>query len=65
MNTEFKNVIVYGNVVDGIKLVGPFDDAEEACDYAEDCRTIRDAGWVIASIEEPGDRSKEDDDDES
>ena len=42
MNTY---VIVVGNPIDGINLIGPFTDVDEPNEYAE--RHVRDEWWVV------------------
>jgi len=49
-------VIVAGNVIDGLRLFGPYDDAEEANKDAD--HHIRHASWVVAEIKELREREK-------
>ncbi len=43
-------VIVAGNVIDGVALIGPFDDGEEANFYGD---MHVQAEWVVATLEAP------------
>jgi hypothetical protein len=43
-----KYIIVYGDPINGLYFVGPFDDANEAGDYASD---NIDGEWWIAKLE--------------
>jgi hypothetical protein len=45
-------VILHGNPIDGLSLVGPFDDGEIASEYAE--ANLNGAGeWWIVEVEKP------------
>lgn len=44
-------VLVVGNVIDGIELIGTFDNAEIASHYAEiHCKSV---DWSIALLQKP------------
>lgn len=43
-------VVATGNVVDGLGFFGPFDDVEEAADWAE--HEIRNDEWNVFEVEE-------------
>ncbi len=43
-------VILAGNPVDGMTVYGPFDDAEDANDYAEN---NFDGDWWVTKVEKP------------
>jgi hypothetical protein len=49
------NIIVMGNPVEGLTFVGPFDDPNEAGDYAAD--EYRNEEWWIAYVHPPKDES--------
>lgn len=44
------HVILAGNVIDGLEVIGPFDDAEEAIQYGDD---HVDPDWVVADLQAP------------
>ncbi len=48
--TQF--IIIYGNVVDGLKFIGPFSDHESALEYAENDLLEE---FNIAKLQNPGD----------
>ncbi len=48
------HVVIYGNPVDGIQIVGPFKTGEEARTFAE---AERDPDWWIAPLQSPKDWS--------
>ena len=50
-----KWVIIVGNVVDGVGLIGPFDDATDANTYADECRPCRHDTWVVSPVALPED----------
>ena len=41
-------VLAVGNTGDGITLIGPFDESEDATDYAE--MHLRNEDWVIMEL---------------
>lgn len=43
--------LIIGNPVDGLRLIGPFDDAEAATLYAERCITVN--TWWVAELQAP------------
>ena len=45
-----KFILVTGNPVDGLSFFGPFNDPEEAHEFAEGCGT---GDWWVAMLEEP------------
>lgn len=45
-----QRVIIHGNPVDGIALIGPFPDGEAAVEYAE--REL-DGDWWVADLTDP------------
>ena len=49
------NIIVMGNPIDGLTFTGPFNDAEEAGDYAAD--EYHHEEWWIAFVQPPKDES--------
>jgi hypothetical protein len=51
-------VLITGNPVDGISLIGPFTDSEEAIEYAE--VHINGPGeWWLAEVEAPQEQEQE------
>lgn len=44
-------LIVYGNVIDGIKMIGPFDSAEKANEYGD--QLDFEEGFTVAEISLP------------
>ena len=44
-----KDILIVGNLADGLTFYGPFDDAEQATQHAE--RVFRDEDWCIAELE--------------
>lgn len=47
-------VILVGNVVDGMRIIGPFEsESDDAMDYAD--QHLDDETWVVADIEAPED----------
>lgn len=44
-------VICYGSPFEGLSLVGLFVNTEEAIQYAETCRNIRNETWHIVKLE--------------
>lgn len=44
-------VVIAGNVVDGLTFFGPFENQEEANQYAED--QLRKEDWVVALLNRP------------
>lgn len=56
-----KFVIMVGNIIDGLHLVGPFDDGNDANEHAD--HEFRKEEWIVASMEAPpGDLEIEEDD---
>ena len=54
--------IATGNVADGFKFIGPFATADEANEYADDLRPMRDPWWIVPmekpeAVEEPPPKS--------
>jgi len=45
-------VILIGNPVDGLEFIGPFDDGNEATEYAE-VKVHRNKEWWLAEMEAP------------
>lgn len=45
-----KWIVIYGNAVDGMQFVGPFDDYESAQEHVS---YERDTDWLLAMIDEP------------
>ncbi|WP_019584223.1 hypothetical protein [Thioalkalivibrio sp. ALE16] len=45
-------ILVCGNPIDGLTFVGPFNDPEEAGDYAHGSDLSRDT-WVVTQLESP------------
>ncbi len=52
-----KYMIMYGNVVDGMKFIGPFDSGEDALGYAEMELTPED--WWIVPLQSPSQEHSE------
>lgn len=52
-----KYMIMYGNVVDGMKFIGPFDSDEDAFGYAEMELTLED--WWITQLQSPNHECEE------
>jgi hypothetical protein len=46
-----KYVIAVGNAFDGIRLIGPFKDAQSANEYAE--MFIHSDTWVVMRLDKP------------
>ena len=46
-------IIIHGNVVDGLRFVGPFADIAAAETYAATDVTLRDEPWIVASLNPP------------
>ena len=44
-------ILVHGNPVDGFSFVGPFEDTEQAVEYAEN--NLRGSEWWIAECSAP------------
>jgi hypothetical protein len=40
-------ILIFGNPVDGLEHVGPFDDAAAAGDYAEDSLSAAEDWWIV------------------
>ena len=59
--SQTQYVIVVGNVIDGLEIHGPFSDIESASDYAESDQSIRDDTWVIAELNQSGNKKDNDD----
>ena len=51
VKTPSSDVIMYGNPVDGIKIVGPFASSEEAINYGDEA--LSDTEWWLTSIQRP------------
>jgi hypothetical protein len=52
-----KSIIIVGNLFDGIYHVGPFDDHEDAIEWADaNCK----GEWLVATLEAPEPEAKED-----
>jgi hypothetical protein len=47
MNKNPQYVVVIGNPFDGLTIHGPFDDADQVDNYAEDCQ---DDWWVVTLV---------------
>jgi hypothetical protein len=50
-----KTVLMTGNPVDGFVFVGPFDNHESACDFAEACGHDLERDWWTADLADPTD----------
>jgi hypothetical protein len=46
-------IIIHGNVVDGLRFVGPFNSIEAADEYARLSTTLRDEPWTVAYLNPP------------
>ncbi len=46
-------VIVLGNPIDGLTLLGPFDKCDTANDYADQTSNIRNDIWCVVELESP------------
>lgn len=46
-------VLIVGNIIDGFKLYGPFDDYDDATDFAEGDLYIRDDVYHVVEMEDP------------
>jgi hypothetical protein len=57
------SIVIFGNPVDGMHFVGPFEDAESASEYADGQRGSFD--WWIAPIEPPPAESDSSDEENS
>ena len=44
-------IVMTGNAVDGLEMIGPFSTAEDAGGYAEDC--VKNEVWHIVEIQQP------------
>lgn len=53
MEESDKSIIMYGNVVDGMQFIGPFDTSHEAGCYAE--ISLPHEEWWVAPITSPSD----------
>lgn len=51
-NTDRK-VIVAGSPLDGLTIIGPFVTADDAIEYAQNHRGLRDDSWWVASLDQP------------
>ena len=47
------HIIIYGDPVDGLRFIGPFETAEEAVSSAENWRNVRNDTWWVAKMESP------------
>lgn len=45
-----KYVLICGNLIDGAVFVGPFEDYEEAQEYAQGDYVIKNNDWMIATL---------------
>lgn len=45
-------ILITGNPVDGLEFFGPFDEAEEATEFAE---INAEADWWVAEVRSPAD----------
>lgn len=43
-------IVVSGNIFEGFRFFGPFDDFEDACDFGEGSSEWE---WYVASLEHP------------
>lgn len=46
-------VLIFGNPIDGLELIGPFDDSAAAIDYAENRVDPCGMDWWIAQLNAP------------
>ena len=46
------HVVIVGNIVEGIRVIGPFDTAGEAVKWAEE---LVNEEWLIAPLDAQGD----------
>jgi hypothetical protein len=44
-----KSCLIVGNPVDGIRIVGPFDDSDDAIAFAE--ASLKHEQWLVTSLE--------------
>lgn len=47
-------VLITGNVVDGVQIIGPFDNGDDAGRYAENASEIDSHEWLSATLYKPG-----------
>lgn len=52
-STPSPSVLVVGDPISGIRLVGPFDTGQWAADYAERHPDLRNVTWWVAPISKP------------
>ena len=45
-------LVVVGNPVDGLTFFGPFEDRDDAIDWAEQRDELTGSGWWIAPLQE-------------
>jgi hypothetical protein len=45
-----KFLVIVGNIFEGHEFFGPFDDGDDACNWAEDNVKLE---WLIAHLETP------------
>jgi hypothetical protein len=50
------HIVISGNIVDGIKIYGPFNAADEAIDWAAD--VCDDETWFVSSLKKPNRKGK-------
>lgn len=43
-------IVISGNIFDGFRFFGPFDNFEDACDFGEGSSEFE---WYVASLEHP------------
>ena len=48
------NIVITGNPVDGLEFYGPFEEGEEANEWADEHLTPDDKDWWITSLIPPG-----------
>lgn len=53
MDDDEQFVIIWGDLFDGLDIVGPFDDHDTALEYAESDRDIRDSHYWIKGLAKP------------
>lgn len=44
-------VVISGNPFDGLKVHGPFEDGNEANEWASEARELKDETWWVVSVE--------------
>lgn len=47
------HVVVVGNLGDGFEIIGPFNNGEEAIEWAISSKSLKNTDWCVMALDSP------------